>query len=203
MQRGDQADGAVAAHAQIAGIVEEDDSAGGVRRDGLAVKGADQHIIAAWLEQGRAAPLVMVVTQCVALLAHGLAGDGRKPLMTRRVGSPPVWESMTWMLFIEIVNPLNAFAGGWDGRIADFIQCRFYTINPSCVPSADIDTCASVFSRECGGEFSPVFAEGTRAHSDVRSGVLSDGQLRVACRYWRGVKPVMVLNWRENALWSV
>jgi DNA-binding transcriptional LysR family regulator len=28
-------------------------------------------------------------------------------------------------------------------------------------------------------------------------------QTPVACRYWRGVKPVRVLNWREKALWSV
>ncbi|MCY1442721.1 hypothetical protein D9M71_591020 [compost metagenome] len=80
LQRGDQADGAVAAHVQVAGVVEEDHAAGGVRRHRLAVEGAHQYVVAARFQQAGTAPVVMPLAQGVALLGHGAAGQLGKAL---------------------------------------------------------------------------------------------------------------------------
>ncbi|MNP02541.1 hypothetical protein D3C76_943960 [compost metagenome] len=73
LQRGDQADGAVAAHVQVAGVVEEDHPAGGVGRDRRAVQRAYQYIVAAWFQQAGAAPVIVQLAQLVALLGHAAA----------------------------------------------------------------------------------------------------------------------------------
>ena len=78
MQGGDQTDGAVPAHAQITGIVEEDHAAGGICRHRLAVQRADQYIVATGLQQAGPAPLVMLVAQGIALLGNGAPGQVRK-----------------------------------------------------------------------------------------------------------------------------
>ncbi|MNE57875.1 hypothetical protein D3C80_1528650 [compost metagenome] len=78
LQRGDQADGAVAAHVQVAGVVEENHPAGGVGRHRWAVQRADQHIVATWLQQAGAAPLVVQLAQFVALLGHAAPLQFRK-----------------------------------------------------------------------------------------------------------------------------
>ncbi|MNF90456.1 hypothetical protein D3C84_730210 [compost metagenome] len=75
MQRVDQADGAVTAHAEVAGVVEEDHAAGGIRRHRFAVQRTHQHIVATGLQQAGATPLVMLLAQGIALLGHGPAGQ--------------------------------------------------------------------------------------------------------------------------------
>ena len=80
LQRGDQADGAVAAHVQVTGVVEEDHPAGGVGRHWRAVQCANQHIVAAWLQQAGAAPPVVQFAQFVTLFGHASAPQLRKAL---------------------------------------------------------------------------------------------------------------------------
>lgn len=93
-QRGDKPDGAVAAHIQKTGVVEENDASGGRRRDRLAQQRADQHIVAARFENHRLTPAIEVTGETVAALRHAAAAEVGKPSTIRRVGSPPVCESM-------------------------------------------------------------------------------------------------------------
>lgn len=74
-QRGDKPDGAVAAHIQKTGVVEENDASGGRRRDRLAQQRADQHIVAARFENHRLTPAIEVTGETVAALRHAAAAE--------------------------------------------------------------------------------------------------------------------------------
>ena len=65
----------MAAHAEVAGVVEEDHPAGRPRRDGRAVQRAHQYIIAPWLQQAGAAPLIVVGAQVVQLVGDRVANQ--------------------------------------------------------------------------------------------------------------------------------
>ncbi|MFT5130465.1 MAG: UDP-glucose 4-epimerase, partial [Rhodothermales bacterium] len=66
-QCGDDADGAMSAHAEIADVVEKDDARCGLRTARRAEQGADQHIAAAWLEDDSRANGVVRITKALAL----------------------------------------------------------------------------------------------------------------------------------------
>jgi hypothetical protein len=80
-QRYRDADGAVAAHAQVAGVVEEDDTRSAGRINGLDEKRSDQDIGAAWLAEDGASQVVVVVAQTIEALSEragaeiGAAGE--------------------------------------------------------------------------------------------------------------------------------
>ncbi len=69
-QRGDQADGAVAAHAEVATVVEEDHSGTGFGIDRCAEQGADQYVAAARLEDAGGAPGVVALAEQAPALGH-------------------------------------------------------------------------------------------------------------------------------------
>nr|GEU28650.1 HTH-type transcriptional regulator PtxR, putative [Tanacetum cinerariifolium] len=62
-ERGHQADGAVAAHAQVADVVKKDDAGHAVRRMRFAQQGAHQHIGAARLAHHRRAEVVVILPE--------------------------------------------------------------------------------------------------------------------------------------------
>lgn len=74
-QRGDKPDGAVAAHIQKTGVVEENDASGGRRRDRFAKQRADQHIAAARFENHRLTPAIEVTGETVATFRHAAAAE--------------------------------------------------------------------------------------------------------------------------------
>ncbi|MCY1449926.1 hypothetical protein D9M71_666990 [compost metagenome] len=69
-QRRHQANGAVAAHAKVAGIVEENHSGAGSGVDRFAQQCADQHVAAPWFEHAGGAPLIMVFSQSPKPFGH-------------------------------------------------------------------------------------------------------------------------------------
>ncbi len=69
-QRGDQADGAVAAHAEVATVVEEDHSGTGFGIDRCAEQGADQYVAAARFEDAGGAPGVVALAEQAPALGH-------------------------------------------------------------------------------------------------------------------------------------
>ena len=91
-QRRRQANRAVAAHAEIADIVEENDAGctGGVVR--LAKKRADHRIVAARLVNGIAAEMVEIRGEAGEPFLERAAANGGPPSTITRVGSPSVWE---------------------------------------------------------------------------------------------------------------
>ena len=70
-----QADGAVAAHAQVAAVVEEDHPGAGLGIDRLAVQRADQHIAAARLQHAGGAPVVMPFGENLPALGHAAGAE--------------------------------------------------------------------------------------------------------------------------------
>ena len=74
-QRGDKPDGAVAAHIQKTGVVEENHASGSRCRDRFAQQRADQYVIAARFENGRLTPMVEVAGEAVAALRHAAIAE--------------------------------------------------------------------------------------------------------------------------------
>jgi hypothetical protein len=70
----------VATHVQVPGIVEKDHPTSGVFRHRGAVQRTDQHIVAAWLQQAGAAPVVVQLAQLIALLGHAAAIELREAI---------------------------------------------------------------------------------------------------------------------------
>ncbi len=97
-ERRDEADGAVAAHAEVSDVVEEDHAGGAARIDGLAEQGADDEIGTARLVDHGGAELIEIATEALAPLGHRAGAEIGPAAMTTRVGSPAVWESMIWIL---------------------------------------------------------------------------------------------------------
>ncbi|MNL47993.1 hypothetical protein D3C87_1708150 [compost metagenome] len=91
-QGGDQADGAVAAHAQVPGIVEEDHAGGVCRVLRRAKQGAHHDVAAAGLQDGCRAPCVVFVGQAALPFGHvaraqiGKAGDDKPGGFTAGMG---------------------------------------------------------------------------------------------------------------------
>ena len=77
-QRGHQADGAVTAHAEVAGVVEEDHSGCRVGGNRLTKQGAHDHIVAARLQHGGSAPPVMCGRKQGSALGHTALAKIRK-----------------------------------------------------------------------------------------------------------------------------
>ena len=97
-KRDSQADGAVAAHAEHADVVEEDHARGASGIGGFAEQGADQHVRAARLvDHADAEGIVLVAENASAIGQRNRDPRSGPPAMTTRVGSPPVCESMTEM----------------------------------------------------------------------------------------------------------
>jgi hypothetical protein len=91
----DEADGAVATHAEVADVIEEDDAGGAGGVDGCAEQGADEDVGAAGLvDDGGAEPIVRFAKRSQTF-GHGAGAEVGRLAMTRRAGSPPAWESMT------------------------------------------------------------------------------------------------------------
>ena len=61
-ERRHEADGAVAAHAEVADVVEVDDAAVAAGMFGLAEHATDDDIVAAWLVGERSAPVVVLLS---------------------------------------------------------------------------------------------------------------------------------------------
>ena len=74
----DKADGAVAAHAQVAGVVEKNHACCIGRILRCAQQGAYQHLIAAWLEHGGGAPGIVLAAQKRSALGHAALTQVRK-----------------------------------------------------------------------------------------------------------------------------
>ncbi|MCY1532882.1 hypothetical protein D9M68_681780 [compost metagenome] len=79
-QRGHQPDGAVAAHAEVAAVVEKDDSGTGLRVHRLAEQGAHEHVAATGFEHGGGAPVVEPLGEQSPALGHVALAEVREPL---------------------------------------------------------------------------------------------------------------------------
>ena len=77
-QRGHQADGAVAAHAEVTAVVEENHAGTGARVHRLTEQGADQHVTAPWFQHAGGAPLIMLFGQPLSTFGHAAAAQVRK-----------------------------------------------------------------------------------------------------------------------------
>lgn len=75
IQRTHQADGAVAAHAQVAAVVEEDHPGTGIRRLGFAQQGPHQHIAAPRLQHAGRAPAIVALLQDRQPFGHRTAAQ--------------------------------------------------------------------------------------------------------------------------------
>jgi len=101
-ERGNEPDGAVPAHADIADIIEEDDAELAVRTMRLAQERADDGIRAPRLMTIGAAIVVKVLAKAFdALRQRNLRQDRARHLPPSGLGSPPVWESMTSIISIS------------------------------------------------------------------------------------------------------
>ena len=119
-QRDGHADRAVAAHAEVADVVEEDHARRAGRVARLAEQGADQHVGPARLvhdgraERGRAA-----TGSARRRSANGPPPRSGPPAITTRVGSPPVCESITWMRCMSQRRRSDFKGAGSRGRLAN------------------------------------------------------------------------------------
>ncbi|MNE57122.1 hypothetical protein D3C80_1520710 [compost metagenome] len=77
-QRGHQANGAVAAHSQVAGVVEENHPGTGTRVHRLAQQCAHQYVAAPWFQHAGGAPLIVVLGQSLATFGHTAAAQVRE-----------------------------------------------------------------------------------------------------------------------------
>ncbi|MNI69638.1 hypothetical protein D3C73_1254010 [compost metagenome] len=68
----------MAAHAQIAGVVEEDHPGTGAGVHRLAEQRADQHIAAPWFEYAGGPPVVVLLGKDLAALGHAAIAQFRK-----------------------------------------------------------------------------------------------------------------------------
>ncbi|MNT51301.1 hypothetical protein D3C72_1882620 [compost metagenome] len=74
-QGGNHADGAVTAHAQVTGVVEEDDAGGVGRVLWGAKQGAHHDIAAAGFQHGRGAPCIMLGGKAALPLRHAACAE--------------------------------------------------------------------------------------------------------------------------------
>ena len=74
LERAHDADQAVAAHAEVGAVVEEDDAGDGAVGDGRREQRADDRVVSARLAHDGAAQMVVVRAQIVAPLRHRRAG---------------------------------------------------------------------------------------------------------------------------------
>ena len=74
-QGGDNSDGAVTAHPQVADVIEEDHSGGAVRLAGLTEKGSDQRIGAAWLVHDRRAKGIETLAKAKQSFGQGTGAE--------------------------------------------------------------------------------------------------------------------------------
>ncbi len=88
-QRGDQPDGAVAAHAQIAGVIEEDHPCAGVGVHWCAQQRTYQHIAAARLQHAGGPPGIVPFGQQLPALGHGARAEIRETLDHQTRGLTP------------------------------------------------------------------------------------------------------------------
>ena len=100
-QRDGDADRSVAAHAEIADVVEEDHAGDAGRILGRAQQRTDQHVGAARLADDRPPEVVVDGSKSLAPLGQGPRTKVGPAAVTTRVGSPPVCESMTWIRCIS------------------------------------------------------------------------------------------------------
>ena len=131
-QRGDKPDSAVAAHIQKTGVVEENHASGGRRRDRFAQQRADQYVIAARFKNGRLTPMVEVAGEASRRSAMLPSPRSGKPSTIRRVGSPPVCESIALSV-----------TGAWRGHqtLRKLTTCFIMLAQP-------FPACLSAFVRE-------------------------------------------------------
>ena len=94
-QRRDEADGAVAAHAEIADVVEEDDAEAAVAAMRRAQERADDGVRAARLVDDCRTIAVEVLAEAPSRSLSGPLPRSGPPSSTSRVGSPQVCESIT------------------------------------------------------------------------------------------------------------
>ena len=100
----DEPDGAVAAHAEIADVVEEDHAGRARRVVRLAQQRADHHVRAARLvDDARAEVVEAACGTRRAVRASVPPPRSGPPATTRRVGSPPVCESMMSKVFMMLM----------------------------------------------------------------------------------------------------
>ena len=100
-ERDHQADRAVPAHVQTADVVEEDDAGRAARIARRNQQRADHDIRpAGFVDDGRSEPVELVAETARDVPRRVPSPKSGPPATTTRVGSPPVWESMTWMRWI-------------------------------------------------------------------------------------------------------